>query len=240
MSLSSFFLLLHVCSAPVALLSGFMAMLFRKGSGLHGAAGTVFFVSMLSMSGSGALIAGFWRPNGGNLVVAVLTFYLVATAWVMAKRRGGKPGRFDLAALLVVLATGLAGVLWGFEAAGSPKAMKDGMPAAIYFVFGTIALLHAWSDIRMIARGGVTGTQRIVRHLWRMSFALFITTFSLFPGQARLFSAAMRKSSLMYVPHLLLIGMMIFWLVRMRRARRRAITWRVMAPEPRAGIDCAA
>ncbi len=40
--------LLHVCSATVAMLSGFMAMAFRKGSGLHGAAGSVFSVSLLS------------------------------------------------------------------------------------------------------------------------------------------------------------------------------------------------
>src|SRR6266542_2312625 len=42
---------LHVFSAAVGLLAGFMAMLFRKGSGLHGAAGTIFFLSMLSAPG---------------------------------------------------------------------------------------------------------------------------------------------------------------------------------------------
>jgi len=41
-------LMVHICGAIVGLLSGFMAMALRKGSGLHGAAGSVFSVSLLS------------------------------------------------------------------------------------------------------------------------------------------------------------------------------------------------
>ena len=211
-------LLLHICGAVVGLLSGFLAMLFRKGSGLHAAAGNVFFISMLCMSSSAAYIAEFMRPNKANFLVAVLTFYLVATAWVAARRRDGKPGLFDRVALLVVLADGVGGWIWGLQAASSPRGLKDGMPAALFFIFGSIALLHAASDIRMIRRGGV-GAKRIARHLWRMSFALLITTLSLFPGQAKLFSAALRQTSLLYMPHVLLIGMIIFWLVRVSRSK---------------------
>lgn len=93
--LTAFLLTLHVCSATVGLLSGFLAMVLRKGSGLHGAAGTVFFVSMLSASGSGGNLAAFIHPNSANLMASALTFYLVATAWVAARRREGKPGLFD-------------------------------------------------------------------------------------------------------------------------------------------------
>ena len=50
-------LLLHVCGAVVGLLSGFAAMLVRKGSNWHGATGTVFFGSMLIMSSTAAVDA---------------------------------------------------------------------------------------------------------------------------------------------------------------------------------------
>lgn len=214
-------LLVHICGAVVGLLSGFLAMFFRKGSGLHAAAGTVFFISMLCMSSSAAYVAEFMRPNKANFLVAVLTFYLVATAWVAARRRDGKPGLFDWGALLVVFADGLAGWIWGLQAAGSPRGLKDGMPAPLFFIFGSIALLFAASDVRMIVRGGGVGAKRIARHLWRMSFALLLTTLSFYPGQAKLFSAAVRKSSLVYTPHVLLIGMMIFWMVRVVRSQVR-------------------
>lgn len=216
-------LLLHICAATVGLLSGFMAMLFRKGSGLHGAAGSVFFVSMLIMSSSAAYIAGFMRPNGLNFVVGLLTFYLVATAWQAAKRRDGAVGAFDLGALLFALAVGATGVAFGFEAANSGTGSKDGMPAALYFVFGSVALLCTVSDVRMLVRGGLLGKRRIARHLWRMCLALLITTLSFYPGQAKLIPDWLRQTHVPYVPHVLLIGSMLFWMFRVRTRKSNAL-----------------
>jgi hypothetical protein len=210
-------LLFHISCAVVGLLSGAMAMIFRKGSGRHGAAGTVFFVSMLFMSSSAAWIASAFRPNALNVVVSLLTFYLVSTGWWTAKRRTAGTNVFDLVAMLFVLGVGIAGVTFGFEAANSATGKKDFMPAPIYFVFGSIALLCAVADLRMIVRGGITGGRRVARHLWRMGLALFIATMSLYPGQAKLFSKALRDSNLLFIPMLLLVASMIFWLFRVRR-----------------------
>jgi uncharacterized membrane protein len=214
-------LFIHISSATVGLLSGFMAMAFRKGSRWHGAAGTVFLVSMISMSLSGAYAAEFIKPIKANLIAALLTFYLVSTGWWAAKRRDPKPGRFDLGALLFIFVIGASGLAYGFEAANSATGTKDHMPAVIYFVFGTVALLCATSDVRMFIRGSLSGGHRIARHLWRMCLALLIATASFYPGQAKLFSASIRTTNLLYVPHVLLIGSMLFWLVRVS-ARRRA------------------
>lgn len=215
MHVTSPILLLHICGAIVGLLSGAVAMVLRKGSGLHAAAGNVFFVSMLVMSSSAWYVAAFLRPNKVNFIVAILTFYLVTTAWVAARRRDGRIGMFDRVALLVVLADGVFGVILGLQAANNPLGGK--VSAALYFIFGSIALLCAALDARMIKRGGFVGGKRIARHLLRMCFALLITTFSLYPGQAKLFPAWIRATNLMYIPHVLLIGSMIFWTVRVRR-----------------------
>ena len=214
-------LLLHICSAPVGLISGALAMLFRKGSGMHRIAGNVFFLSMLCMSGAGAYMAAFWKPNAGNFMVGVLTFYWVATGWVAASRREGETGVFDLCALVVAAALGTAGVTWGLEAARSQTGLKYGYPAGLLFLFGSIALLFAAADVRMIVRGGVFGTQRIARHLWRMCMALLMTTVSFYPGRAEFFPTWLRRTNLLYVPHVLLIGAMLFWLVRMSARKRK-------------------
>jgi hypothetical protein len=214
------FLLLHVCSAAVGLMSGFMTMALRKGSGLHGAAGTVFFVSMLSASGAGAVVAAFLRPNSGNVMGSTLTFYLVATAWMAARRRAGKAGIFDLGALLFVLAIAAAGATWGFEAARSHSGARDGYAAGFYIVFGSIALLFAASDVRMIVRGGVSGAKRVARHLWRMCTALLFATLSFYPGQGRLFPRWLRETNLLNIPAVLLIGAMLFWLYRVSVRKR--------------------
>ncbi len=213
-------LMLHICGAVVGLLSGFMAMVFRKGSGLHGAAGNVFFVSMLSMSSAGAYMAAFIKPNNGNIMGGVLTFYLVATAWVTARRRERTVGIFDWSALLIALAIGTAGVTWGVQAAVSPSGLKDGYPPFLYFIFGSIALLFAASDVRMIVRGGVFGAQRIARHLWRMCLALLFATLSFYPSRAHLFPKWLNQTNLLYVPHVLLVGAMLFALYRVSIRKR--------------------
>lgn len=213
-------LLLHICSATVGLLSGFMAMVFRKGSGLHAAAGNVFFVSMLSATTAGAFIAAFIRPNSGNVMGSTLTFYLVTTAWMAAKRRDGKAGAFDVAALVFALAIAATGMTWGFQTANSQSGLRHGYPAPFYFVFASIALLFAVSDIRMIVRGGVVGTQRIARHLWRMGMGLLFATLSFYPGQAKLFPRWIRQTNFLYVPAVLLVGAMLFWLYRVSVRKR--------------------
>ena len=212
-------IMLHVCGAIVALLSGFMTMGLRKGSGLHGAAGTIFSVSLFTASAAGAYMAAFIKPNNGNVMGGVLTCYLVATGWMAAKRRDRKVDSFDFSALLVAVAIGTAGVTWGFQAALSRTGLKDGYPPAMYFIFGSIALLFAASDVRMVVRGGVSGAQRIARHLWRMSVSLLFALISFYPSRAHLFPKWLNETKLLYVPHVLLVGAMLFWLVRVSRKR---------------------
>jgi hypothetical protein len=68
---------------------------------------------MLSMSAAGAYMA-FMKSQMGNVFGGALTFYLVATAWITARRREGKTGIFDLGALLLALAVGTTIVVYGF------------------------------------------------------------------------------------------------------------------------------
>ena len=86
----------------------------------------------------------------------------------------------------------------------------------MHFIMGSVMLLAAAGDVRMLVRGGVFGAQRIVRHLWRMCFALFIATGSFFLGQQQVFPAFLRKSNVLFVPALLPLVLLIFWLFRVR------------------------
>jgi integrase len=69
------------------------------------------------------------------------------------------------------------------EVARGQTAVKDQSHAGAYFFFGTVALLCAAGDVRVLLRGGLSGTQRLVRHLWRICFGWFIATISFFLGQ---------------------------------------------------------
>src|SRR5882724_6362904 len=206
-------LVFHICTGTLGLLSGAAAMFFLKGSRRHRLTGSVFVISMLSLSASGAYL-GFIKHQMLNSLMGVLTFYLVATAWLTARRRDGEAGIFDLGALMVPLAVGAGLAIYGLEAANSQTGSKDGYPAGAYFIFGSVALLFAAGDVRMVMRGGVSGAQRIARHLGRMCFALFIAAGSLFLGQQQVFPALLRKTNVLFLPTILPLMLMIFWLFR--------------------------
>jgi uncharacterized membrane protein len=215
---SSPLLFVHICGAVIGIFAGFFAMFVRKGSGLHNAAGTVFFVAMIAMTTSAAYFAAFIKPIFINVVVAVLTFYLVVTAWRAAKNRKGAVTIVDYAAFSIALVNGLASVTYGITK--DPAAPTHGVPTPMYFVFGSVALLFAAGDVRMFVRGGATGTRRIARHLWRMSMALLITTLSAYPGRPAIFPLWLRKTNFLYIPSVLLVGSMLFWLYRVSRRKR--------------------
>jgi hypothetical protein len=69
-------LALHIAAGTLGMLSGFVAIFFRKGSRRHGIAGNVFVISMLILSASGVYLA-LVKSQLGNVSGGILTFYLV-------------------------------------------------------------------------------------------------------------------------------------------------------------------
>jgi hypothetical protein len=67
-------------------------------------------------------------------------------------------------------------------------------------------------------RRSMDGTQRLARHLWRMCFALFIASMSLFVARQHLFPAILRTTGALYVLSFSPLLLMIFWLIRIRVA----------------------
>lgn len=212
---SSPILFLHICAGLLGLTSGAVAMSFRKGSSRHRVAGSVFVISMLCLASSGAYMA-VMKSQAVNVVGGVLTFYLVATAWMSGRRRAGGMGMFDWGALLVAAAVGAIAVTFGLEAANSPTGLRHGNPPAPYLFLGSVALLSAAGDVRMLVRGGISGAQRIARHLWRMCFALFVASASVFLSRQHLFPAFLRTTGVLFPLGILPLPLMIFWLLRVR------------------------
>ena len=208
-------LLFHICGGTLGVLSGTIAIFLRKGSRRHALAGTVFVISMLALGTSGAYMAMMkWQP--GNILGGVFTCYLVATSWIAAKRQQVRPSVFDWGALLLVSALTAVELTLGLEAATSPTGMKYGYPPGPYFFIGSVALIALAGDIRMMMRHGISGTKRIARHLWRMCFAFFIASASIFLARAHLFPALLRRTGALYLLSFFPLILMIFWLIRIR------------------------
>jgi len=213
-------LILHICGGIVGLLSGAAAVCFRKGSRLHAGAGNVFVASMLTMAAAGVTLA-VMKFQPGNILGGTLTIYLVGTSWMTAKRKCPQARLFDWSAFL--LAFLLAGIelRWAIEAAMSPSGLKYDYPPGPYFFMGSVALMAGIGDLRMIVRNGVAGTQQLARHLWRMCFALFIASGSVFLARQQLFPVFMRKTGILILLSVAPLLVMIYWLIHMRLSHAR-------------------
>ena len=225
-------LVLHISAGILGMLSGTAAMSFRKGSRRHALAGNIFVMAMLTMAAS-AMFLAVMKHQTGNILGGIFTFYLLATAWFAAKRTDGGVSALGWVALLAPLAVAAANGYFGVQKALSPTPSPDGVPAGMNFFMGSICLLAAVGDIRMLLRGGVFGVQRITRHLWRMCFGLFIATGSFFLGQgSKVFPAFIVKSGLLLIPAVLPLPLLIFWIfrVRFKNAYERRVPGSVVNP----------
>ena len=207
-------LILHIFGGTLGLLAGTIAMIARKGERIHRLSGNIFTLAMLTLS-----LSAFWlailRSQTSNEISAVLTFYLIGSAW-QAGRRSEGVGALEWVGLLVCLFSAAVVLTLGVHAVHSGKGTDNGAPAAMSFIFGAVLLLAAIGDMRVIARGGVSGRPCVVRHLWRMCFGLFIATGSFFLGQPQVFPVALRGSIYLIVPAVLPLPLLIFWVIRVR------------------------
>ena len=210
-------LFLHIAGGTVGIISGAIALLARKGGRLHRAAGTVFLVSMLTMATIGAATSPFLPvPSMPNVVAGTLTLYLVATGWVAIKRENGRIGRFEKSGLGVALAIVAAGATFILMAMNSPTGTVGKTPPQAFYVFAIVGAIAAAGDLKMILRGGLSGSARIARHLWRMSAALTIASGSFFLGQQRIMPVFIRGSPWLFAPVIAPLLLMLFWLIRVR------------------------
>jgi hypothetical protein len=204
--------ILHLCAGTVVLVSGAVALTFAKGGQAHRIAGRSFVIAMLAIFVTGLAIveARLSFPN------VVLAGYFPATAWLTIWRKEKRVGVPEIVAMLVG-ATGAALLLrFGVQAAMSPDGSLESAPAAIYFVFGSVAALAVLLDLKVLLQRGVVGVSRIVRHLWRMCYALFMACGAFFLGQQDMLPEALRGSPLLYAAALAPLALMFAWLVALR------------------------
>src|SRR6266852_5927112 len=216
----------HVAGGIVGMLSGTAALIFRKGGRWHVLAGKIFVASMLIMSLFAVYLA-ILKHQSGNIGGGILTFYLILTAWLTARRRDGQTGVYDWALLLIPVVLGALTWLAGLQKMRSPVPPEDGVPAGMNFFMGTVMLLAGAGDLRVLLGGGVAGAKRVVRHLWRMCFGLFIAAGSFFLGPSnrplrslsavglgRHLSPALFGTTLYIFLSVLPLILLIFWVFR--------------------------
>lgn len=206
----------HVAMGTIALAAGSIAIAARKGGIWHRRSGVVFVYAMVAM---GLMAVGIAVYEGKDDVTGgALAAYLVFTAWTTVKPLPGVGRRVDIVLMLLAFAFAAAGFARAFTTLGMPGSRSGGVPAGVMFFMSTIVLLAAIGDARMIRAGGIQGSRRLARHLWRMCFGLFIATGSFV---AQLVMMKFMPAWMRSVPVILVLAagplvVLMYWMWRVR------------------------
>ena len=222
-------LALHIIAGGLGLVSGYLALYSAKGASLHRKAGIVFVYAMLTMCVPGMIIAiGRNVAPAINVPAALLTASLVITALTTVRPPSAATRYLNRSATLATTGVGLVSMTFALQAIAN-GGKRDGMPSFPFLMFGVVGLLAAAGDFRIMRSGPLAGARRIARHLWRMTFALFIAAMSFFIGQARVLPEAIRIPGLLALPVLAVLITMFYWLwrVRAKRSLPRRMPWAI-------------
>ena len=224
----------HVAMGVVALAAGLVAIAARKGGTTHRLAGLVFACTMIANGLSAGGIAAY---QGESMAAGMLTVYLVFTGFTALRPLPLFGRAVDVGLMVLAFAFAAGSYADGLTALGNPRNQLDGVPAGMLFFLATVVLLAAAGDLRMILGGGVHGTRRIGRHLWRMCFGLFIASGSF---AAQLVLMKFMPPALRSFPVILALGggpllVLLYWMwrVRLRQNLRGLMTAKPLeAPRP--------
>lgn len=211
-------LLSHIGGAAAGIVSGFIAIFARKGGRVHRAAGNIFFVAMLMMSGVGAVVAPF-LDDLVSMTAGAITFYLTATAWATVMRPARTIGRFEPVAAVFAAGIVVVGATVGSLGAAAVPASMGGSLSKVAFIFAFFAAVALACDWGMLRAGGIWGRRRIARHAWRMGTALVVAAGS-FAGQPKALPSFVHiPPMLMMIPMAVAVALTLFWLIRARFTR---------------------
>jgi len=205
--------LIHTPAGAVALLSAIAAFVYPKGSAIHRRVGEYFTISMLIMLVSGGL-AGYLKESPDDVFLSLIVFYAVFTAWLTVFHKKGDTGLCEYAALTWI-------VVLGIVAFNIDPAWDEIRDPSIYPFWVGLAVFFAIGDIRNLYHRGLSASQRIARHLWRMSFSLIWVALAFGDKIIKMLDSTIEQMLFVIaVPALLVLVLMLYWLYRVSFSRK--------------------
>jgi uncharacterized membrane protein len=237
-------LLIHVLAGALGLVTGYTALAVAKGAPLHRRAGMVFVYVMVTMSMTGLLVsASRGIAPAINIPTALLTFYFVITGMTTLRQAQGGPERsrgasvsspagwsrrLQVAGMVFAVALGVGCLVLAVSSIG-----RGGAAAGMAYplvMFGAVALAAGNGDRRLIRDGALKGAPRLMRHVWRMCFALFVSSIAFYLGPDRL-PEALQSPAFRATGVLIPIAAIGYWKWRLRAKRPVREIVRISAPE---------
>lgn len=202
----------HAPAGTLVLVTAVVAMSAEKGSALHRKAGSFFTVFMMVMLVSG-IAAAYLKESIDDMMLGAIVMYTVITAWLTAHHRKNETGLPEVVALIWVVGFAITAfsISLGWREVEAP---------IVYLIWGGLAMLCALGDIRNLYQSGLSGTQRIIRHVWRIGFSLVWAALAFTDKIVKIQGTnlkSMQEEQLLLIvaiPTILILMTILFWIVK--------------------------
>ena len=208
----------HIFAGAIALLAGYTVICLPKGEACHKYLGRTYVVAMLSLGISGSYIAALRDVPLSMLNGLVLCYFVLSSLNIIWQ----KPNRTNLIdkilfVFLVMLTISFA--WYTYQTTQAIDGQVGGFGAAAYVVFGSVMLICSLADSLYIKRGGLCGSTRLTRHVWRMFFPLLMSTAAFFLGQAKHLPELFQRIELLLIPVALVILSGGYWVLKVNKLK---------------------
>lgn len=158
-------LTVHIIAGVVSLIAALVGVLskaMQMSHRTHVISGMAFVIGMGTIFVTGMPLA-FMGSSIFLGMVGIFGGYLALNGWRYARNRSGTPAMIDWLAVGLMLAVGIAMIVFGGLLLSRGQSM-----GTVLIVFGGIGVWLSSIDLRIFRAGGVKGRERIAQHLTMM------------------------------------------------------------------------
>jgi hypothetical protein len=202
---------IHTPAGTIGLVAATVALFTQKGAALHRKAGTCFTISMLIMLISG-FVAGVLKESTDDMFLSAVVIYTVFTAWLTTHHKRNETSLLEHAALVWII--GIAIVAFFMN-----SILHEADTLNLYPYWASFAVLCAIGDVRNLYWQGLSGTQRVIRHVWRIGFSLIWAALAFTDKIVKILGSNVRELPeeqmlfIVAVPTMLILITIFYWII---------------------------
>jgi hypothetical protein len=202
---------IHTPAGTIGLIAAVVALFASKGTELHRKAGNYFTVSMLIMLISG-FVAALLKESTEDMFLSAAVMYTVFTAWLTMHHKINETGFLEHVALawIVVIAIAAFFISSGWREVNAPNA---------YLFWAGFAVLCAIGDVRNLYWAGLSGIQRVIRHVWRIGFSFLWAALAFTDKIVKILGSNVKElpvEQVLYIvapPTMLILIVILYWII---------------------------
>lgn len=162
-------LFIHIFFGFTALSAAAGAISTKKGATPHRLCGKVFVIAMSGIVLS-AIPLSIMKHDIFLFLIAIFSYYFAISGFLFATNHTGKPSRIAWISSSIMLTIGILMLIYSYF---SPT--SNSSPASVLVIFGIIACITGYSDLKLYRTKPISGTFRIIKHLTAMLGATIAT-----------------------------------------------------------------